>query len=77
MPKLHRRTRRIELKEAQALVDGYVQVIKVGPDLKLLVNEEGGMIGLDWNEEASQEAGQRIVGDAVLLIGPSAARSWG
>ena len=55
------------LKEAQAYVGGYVQIVPTIPDIGciLLVNEEGALLGLPFNEVASKVAGQSIVGDAL------------
>jgi hypothetical protein len=63
------------LEEAQKFVGGYVEVVSFVAPLEsgnhvaqLLVNEEGLLMGLPVNEEASRLAGQRIVGNALLLI---------
>lgn len=59
---------RPSLEEAQKAVGGYVEIIPVG-DGQLLVNEEGRIAGLPINPQASEAAGQPIVGNALLLKG--------
>jgi len=55
------------LKEAQAYVDGYVEVVHLDiPGMILLVNEDGLLKGLRRNRVASIMAGTNIVGDALL-----------
>jgi len=56
------------LEEAQAFVGGYVELIRVGKG-QLLVNEEGRLRKLEHNVEASDLAGQFIVGNALFLTG--------
>lgn len=66
--------KKLTLEQAQHLVDGYIETVavigqgkyKVGGQA-LLVNEEGMLLGLPANENATVRAGQRIVGDAVLI----------
>ena len=59
------------LEEAQELVGGLVQLVHSpdNPDWQILVNEEGLLIGLDPNEEATILCGTGIVGNAVILKG--------
>jgi hypothetical protein len=65
--------RKPTLEDLQRLVSGYITTIQVwlpGNDIgQLVVNEEGLPLGLPHNLNATQLAGQRIVGDAVLLRG--------
>ena len=59
------------LKTVQDLVDGYVELINIPnkPDWQMLVNEDGRMKQLPYNEEASELCGRQIVGHAVILKG--------
>ena len=59
------------LKTVQDLVDGYVELINIPnkPDWQMLVNEDGRMKQLPYNEKASELCGRPIVGHAVILKG--------
>lgn len=63
--------RRPTLEEAQRLVGGLVEMVRspTQPDWQILVNEEGLLEGLPFNEEASKLCGTGIVGPAVVLKG--------
>ena len=63
--------RRPTLEEAQRLVGGLVEMVRspTQPDWQILVNEEGLLDGLPFNEEASKLCGTGIVGPAVVLKG--------
>lgn len=63
--------RRPTLEEAQRLVGGLVEMVRspTQPDWQVLVNEEGLLEGLPFNEEASKLCGTGIVGPAVVLKG--------
>jgi hypothetical protein len=56
---------------AKELVGGWVQLIPCprNPDWQMLVNEEGKLHGLPYNQEASDICSKDIVGHAVLLKG--------
>jgi len=60
-----------DLEAVKELVGGWVQLIRCprNPDWQLLVNEEGSLHGLPYNEEASEIGSRDIVGHAVLLKG--------
>jgi hypothetical protein len=58
----------ITLESIQRAVEGIVEPIRVAGGKKLLyVNEEGRMLGLPFNSDASSLAGRTIVGNAVLM----------
>ena len=59
------------LDAVKEIVGGWVQLIKCprNPDWQMLVNEEGNLHGLPYNEEASEICSRDIVGHAVLLKG--------
>jgi hypothetical protein len=59
------------LQEVQRLVagGGLVQLITLANGDQLLFDEEGRLKGLELNFDASELAGQPIVGDALLLQG--------
>ena len=56
---------------AKELVGGWVQLLPCPrhPDWQMLVNEEGKLHGLPYNQEASDICSKDIVGHAVLLKG--------
>lgn len=52
----------------QELVGGYIELVNVPEiDGDMYVNEEGLLMGLELNEQASFIARQIIVGDAVIV----------
>mgnify|MGYP000108790539 FL=1 len=59
------------LKEAQEYVGGMVQIVYCpsDPDAQLLVNEEGLLLDLPWNDKATDLAKTGIVGNAIFLKG--------
>jgi len=59
------------LEEAQQIVGGLVEMVRspTKPDWQILVNEEGLLEGLPFNEEATKLCGTGIVGPAVVLKG--------
>ena len=59
------------LDTAKELVGGWVQLLPCPrhPDWQMLVNEEGKLHGLPYNQEASDICSKDIVGHAVLLKG--------
>ena len=59
------------LEEAQEIVGGYVELVRspLHSDWQILVNEEGLLEGLPWNEEATKICGTGIVGPAIVLKG--------
>ena len=60
--------KRPSLEEAQKAVGGYVEILTVREG-QLLFDEEGLLKKLPHNPEASEIAGQPIVGNALLLKG--------
>ncbi len=59
------------LEKVQGLVGGLVEMVHspTNPDIQVLVNEEGLLDGLPFNEEATKICGTGIVGPAVVLKG--------
>jgi hypothetical protein len=59
------------LEEAQGLVGGLVEMVRspTHQDWQILVNEEGLLEGLPFNEEATKICGTGIVGPAIVLKG--------
>lgn len=59
----------ISLEKAQKFVGGYVEVVRLGGRKVLLVNEDARVIKNrpPVNKEASNVAGQEILGNAVVL----------
>lgn len=59
-------------RDAQKVVGGYVEVVRVPAGGCLLVNEDGQLRRLPVNEAATALAGRPIVGDAVFLLNTAA-----
>lgn len=59
----------VTLEQAQAWVGGYVEMVKLGPLVQMIVNEEGQLEQLPLNPMASMFAGMEIVGTVVVLAG--------
>ena len=56
-----------ELKELQAYVDGYIELVHLDNDKILVVNEDGLLKRLPLNKKATFLARQPIVGNVVLI----------
>ena len=59
--------RKFAYEELKALVGGLIERVEVGRNMDLIANEEGQLLGLPWNEQASMLSGHYIVGDVVVL----------
>jgi len=59
------------LQEAQKIVGGLVEMVRspTNSDWQILVNEEGLLEQLPFNEEATKICGTGIVGPAIILKG--------
>ena len=59
------------LQEAQKIVGGLVEMVSSPkqPDWQILVNEEGLLRDLPFNEKATELCGTGIVGHAIILKG--------
>jgi len=57
------------LKEAQDFVGGLVELVNLPNEDQMLVNEEGKLERLPINDAASTASGQRILGNAIILVG--------
>jgi len=59
------------LQQAHEIVGGLVEMVHSpsNPDVQVLVNEEGLLLDLPWNEEATKYAQTGIVGNAIVLKG--------
>ena len=79
---LHIKKDKLTLEQLQKMVGGYIQILDIntvkGKDVKaqMIVNEEGQMFNLPYNESATKIVAesygphaQNIVGDAVILYG--------
>lgn len=65
---------RPSLKEAQGIVGGYIEFVKVGKNITLVVDEEGRVKQKPINREITQRYGHLIyggyiVGDVLVLEG--------
>ena len=54
------------LMELQRMVKGYIEVIEKG-NKQFICNEEGKILNLPYNQEASEEARENLVGNVVIL----------
>ena len=71
--------KRPTLDEAQKIVGGPVEIVKSrftgtlhqfhNLSVQMLVNEEGLILSLPYNDEASDMVGYAILGPAIMLIG--------
>lgn len=59
--------RTVTLGQCQALVGGIIATVPVGTWRELVVHDEGLLIGLPPNPNATKLAGGTIVGDALLV----------
>ena len=59
------------LEEAQKIVGGLVEMVHspTEPEWQILVNEEGLLLDLPYNQEATELCGTGIVGHAIILKG--------
>lgn len=55
------------LETYQSLVGGYIEVVPVGNENLMVVNEEGLIHRLPHNQKASTLSGRNIVGDVFLI----------
>ena len=64
-------TKAPSLDRAQELVGGLVEMVRspTDPEIQILVNEEGLLINLPFNHEASKLCETGIMGDAIILKG--------
>ncbi len=72
--KVHRLDHKPSLEEAQQLVGGYVEMVRLPDGKQMLVNEDGRSMDLPLNKEATEmlnpnRPGIDIVGDVVVLEG--------
>jgi len=54
-----------KLEQQQKLVDGYIEYV-YKEDKVFIVNEEGLLRSMDFNEKASDMSGRPLVGDVVV-----------
>ena len=52
--------------DLQKMLKGYIQVLEKG-NKQFVCNEEGLLLNLPYNEEASEEANEHLVGNVVIL----------
>lgn len=58
--------KKFELKELQAHVGGYIELVRLKGNSEMYVNEDGLSLGLPLNEAASMICGGVIVGNALV-----------
>lgn len=64
------KAKEFSVEELHMLVDGYIEIVRIeheGELIYMVVNEDGLGLELPVNMKASVFAGQRIVGNAVLV----------
>ncbi len=54
------------LKKMQDLVQGYIEFVYLKDNKVLILNEEGLLMNLPQNKQASNIYGHQVVGDAVI-----------
>lgn len=67
----------ITLEECQKLVGGYIQILELPEGDQMIINEEGKLMGLEYNVRATEAAiraraiysGDWIAGPALILYG--------
>jgi hypothetical protein len=61
---------RPSLREAQAIVDGYIEFVHIPKSsYTLVVNEEGRVINLPLNDGATKRFGFKLYGNVIVLEG--------
>ena len=68
-----RKGKTFTLKELQEFVGGYIETIPVSTDQLMVINEEGKLDGLPYNQKATEIAIEncvfdRIVGDVLICM---------
>lgn len=53
-----------DLETLQGLVGGYIELVRIHPEIDMIINEEGKLIGLESNFETAHDV---IVGTAVFV----------
>jgi hypothetical protein len=72
---IHKENDKFTLDQLQKLVGGYIQVIELKDDRQMIINEEGKLMGLPYNDTATKiynhhfGRGDYISGDAIILSG--------
>ena len=56
-----------QLKQLQDIVGGYIEIVQLGGGEIAVINEEGRMHGLPYNQNASMVTGMDLVGDVVIM----------
>lgn len=54
------------LEELQNIVGGYIEIVRLPNDQIMVVNEEGHLLGLDFNHRATIISHQLIIGDVLV-----------
>jgi len=59
------------LEDVQKVIGGWVELVVIPnrPEIQMFANEDGRSLNMEVNLEASQVAGQTIVGPVVILKG--------
>jgi hypothetical protein len=61
--------KKLTLEEMQEFVGGLIELVYLKNGDHLIINEEGILLELSQNHEASEIAGQMILGNALILKG--------
>ena len=65
--KVYPKRRKFTLEELQALVGGYIERVQLAPNIDLIANEEGQILGLPLNQMATAMARTTIVGNVFIV----------
>tara|TARA_R100000278_G_scaffold118812_3_gene99749 strand:+ start:1540 stop:1812 length:273 start_codon:yes stop_codon:yes gene_type:complete len=73
---IHKEEDKLTLEQLQKLVGGYIQIVPLGNDKQMIINEEGKLMDLPYNETATklmkevyEGTTDWIAGDAIILTG--------
>lgn len=55
------------LEELHSIVNGFIEYVHIFPNIEMIVNEEGLLIGLEFNELATRFYNHGIVGNALIV----------
>lgn len=58
----------LDLKSQQRIVDGYIEVTAVTPDIILVLNEEGKLLNLPYNFDLDKYGSDYIVGNCFFMM---------
>lgn len=57
----------LDLTFLQTTVDGYIELVTLDQNRIMVVNDEGALLNLPYNREASKIVGCHIFGDTIIV----------